>query len=63
MKKRIGITCKDEWRDEPLGFYVKGNSQVSRIRKKEIFGDDELTWENLAFQENKNEQEETIQEA
>lgn len=62
-RKRIGITCKDEWRDESLGFYVKGNSQVSRIRKKEIFGDDELTWENPAFQENKNEREETIQEA
>ncbi len=43
-RKRIGITCMDEWRDEPLGFYVKGNSQVSRIRKKEILGDDSKTW-------------------
>ena len=48
-RKRIGITCMDEWRDEPLGFYVKGNSQVSRIRKKEILDDDELTWENHLF--------------
>lgn len=43
-RKRIGITCTDEWRDEPLGFYVKGNSQVSRISKKEILQDDLKTW-------------------
>ena len=52
----------DEWRDEPLGFYVKGNSQVSRIRKKEIL-DDELTWEKPPFQKNKNELKETIPKA
>lgn len=62
-RKRIGITCMDEWRDEPLGFYVKGNSQVSRIRKKEILDDDELTWEKPPFQKNKNELKEMIPKA
>lgn len=62
-RKRIGITCMDEWRDAPLGFYVKGNSQVSRIRKKEILDDDELTWEKPPFQKNKNYLKETIPKA
>lgn len=62
-RKRIGITCMDEWRDKPLGFYVKGNSQVSRIRKKEILDDDELTWEKPFFQKNKNDLKETIPKA
>lgn len=43
-RKRIGITCKDVWKDKCLGFYVKGNSQVSHILKKELFEDDSKTW-------------------
>lgn len=38
-RPRIGVTCKDQWRDAELNFYVCGHSQVSKIKKSEIFDD------------------------
>ncbi len=33
---RIGVTCGEPWKSRPLGFYVAGHAQVSKIRKTEI---------------------------
>ena len=35
-RARIGVTCKDSWREAPLGFYVSGNEHVSRIGKRDL---------------------------
>ncbi|MGT2933507.1 DNA-3-methyladenine glycosylase [Streptococcus catagoni] len=42
-RARIGVTCSDLWKDEPLCFYVLGNKHVSKIRKKGLLPDEE-TW-------------------
>lgn len=42
-RPRIGLTCKDRWRKEPLCFYVVGNRHVSKISKKSLLPDEE-TW-------------------
>ena len=42
-RPRIGVTCTDAWREEPLGFYVAGNRHVSKIPKRGLL-DDEDTW-------------------
>ncbi|MFC3932901.1 DNA-3-methyladenine glycosylase [Streptococcus dentapri] len=42
-RPRIGVTCIDHWRQEPLGFYVAGNRHVSKIAKKNLLVDEE-TW-------------------
>ncbi|MGT2888413.1 DNA-3-methyladenine glycosylase [Streptococcus didelphis] len=44
-RARIGVTCRDFWRDVPLCFYVLGNRHVSKIRKKGLLPDKE-TWKN-----------------
>ncbi|WP_149556343.1 DNA-3-methyladenine glycosylase [Streptococcus cristatus] len=43
-RPRIGVTCTDAWRQEPLGFYVVGNRHVSKIAKKNLLADQE-TWQ------------------
>lgn len=43
-RPRIGVTCTDAWRQEPLGFYVAGNRHVSKIAKKNLLADQE-TWQ------------------
>ena len=43
-RPRIGVTCTDKWRQEPLGFYVAGNRHVSKIAKKKLLSDQE-TWQ------------------
>lgn len=43
-RPRIGVTCTDKWRQEPLGFYVAGNRHVSKISKKKLLSDQE-TWQ------------------
>lgn len=43
-RPRIGVTCTDAWRREPLGFYVAGNRHVSKISKKNLLADPE-TWQ------------------
>ncbi|MBP2624177.1 DNA-3-methyladenine glycosylase [Streptococcus oricebi] len=45
-RPRIGVTCRDKWRSEPLCFYVAGNRHVSKIAKKGLL-DDLATWENV----------------
>ncbi|MGT2949481.1 DNA-3-methyladenine glycosylase [Streptococcus devriesei] len=42
-RPRIGVTCNDRWRTEPLCFYVVGNRHVSKISKKSLLPDEE-TW-------------------
>lgn len=42
-RPRIGVTCTDAWREEPLGFYVAGNRHVSKMPKRGLL-DDEDTW-------------------
>ena len=42
-RPRIGVTCTDAWREEPLGFYVAGNRHVSKVPKRGLL-DDEDTW-------------------
>ncbi|KXT84950.1 DNA-3-methyladenine glycosylase II [Streptococcus sp. DD11] len=43
-RPRIGVTCTDRWRDQPLGFYVAGNRHVSKISKSGLLADED-TWE------------------
>ena len=38
-RSRIGVTCTDEWRAVPLGFYVMGNRHVSKISKVGLLPD------------------------
>ncbi|EHJ52109.1 DNA-3-methyladenine glycosylase [Streptococcus macacae] len=45
VRPRIGVTCTDDWRNEPLCFYVSGNRHVSRISKKSLLPD-QKTWNN-----------------
>ena len=42
-RSRIGVTCTDEWRAAPLGFYVMGNRHVSKISKVGLLPDAK-TW-------------------
>ena len=42
-RPRIGVTCVDHWREEPLCFYVAGNRHVSKIAKIGLLPDEE-TW-------------------
>ncbi|MGQ5513529.1 DNA-3-methyladenine glycosylase [Streptococcus anginosus] len=42
-RSRIGVTCTDEWRAAPLGFYVMGNRHVSKISKVGLLPDSK-TW-------------------
>ncbi|EHI75519.1 putative DNA-3-methyladenine glycosylase [Streptococcus criceti] len=42
-RARIGVTCTDHWKTEPLCFYVRGNRHVSRIKKKGLLMDND-TW-------------------
>ncbi|WP_159564046.1 DNA-3-methyladenine glycosylase [Streptococcus halichoeri] len=42
-RARIGVTCSDHWKEEPLCFYVLGNRHVSHVRKKGLLADQD-TW-------------------
>ncbi len=43
QRARIGVTCTDHWKEEPLCFFVQGNKHVSNIRKKGLLNDFD-TW-------------------
>ena len=50
-RPRIGVTCVDHWREEPLCFYVAGNRHVSKIAKIGLLPDEE-TWRRTLDNEN-----------
>ena len=50
-RPRIGVTCTDHWREEPLCFYVAGNRHVSKIAKIGLLPDEE-TWRRTLDNEN-----------
>lgn len=50
-RPRIGVTCVDHWREEPLCFYVAGNRHVSKVAKIGLLPDEE-TWRRTLDNEN-----------